>query len=76
MMMVAPAVRLNLYDKNNPTKVNSIEKSDDKNIIIASELESLIARYIGIVSSAITSMRPTSLIAMTILKAESMSIKV
>ena len=76
MMMVAPAVRSNLYEKNNPTKVKSIEKSDDKNIIIASELESLIARYIGIVSSAITSMRPTSLIAITILKAESISIKV
>ena len=75
-MMEAPEVRLYVYENHNPPSVKSVAMAPERYIIEKRELESFSAMYTGMVSIAMTKMRPTTLMAMTTVSAESMSISV
>jgi hypothetical protein len=65
-----------MYEIINPIIVNIDENSEESNIILAKLSESFSAIYIGMVRSAITKINPTTLIATTTVRAESIRISV
>lgn len=76
IIIEAPDVRLYVYDSHNPKSVNTVAIIPDKNIIDSRELLNFSAIYTGIVSIAITSISPTTLMAITTVKADNINIKV
>ena len=74
--MLAPLVMSRQYEAISPRTVKSIEKSEDSIIIVLSEDDSFKAIKVGMVKSAITRIRPITFIAITIVKEDSMSMRV
>lgn len=72
----APDVRLYVYENHKPASVNTVAMIPEIIIMLSSEFESFSAMYTGMVSIAMTSMSPTTFMAITTVSADSIKIKV
>ena len=76
MIIEGPELRSKLYESVSPTSVKTIDSPAEISIIETRFFAKYPAMYIGIVSSAITKIKPTTLIDITIVKLDKTKISV